>query len=112
MNLLPPMNIKPFNDMQEKIVSTYNHIADASQQTFQSCFDVVFWLMPRRDAAQRQINVETTLCISTLESKTSIKVESTMCISTLTRTTLGNVKTTLPFSTSCFTTLANVETTL
>ena len=33
-------------------------------KTFQRCFNVVFWLIQRRDVGQRQINVETTLCIS------------------------------------------------
>ena len=55
-----------------------------TQQTFQRCFNVVFWLTPRRDVGQRQINVETTLCISTLKFTTSNNVESTLCISTLT----------------------------
>ena len=55
-----------------------------SQQTFQRCFNVVFWLMRRRDVGQRQINVETMLRISTLEFTTSNNVESTLCISTLT----------------------------
>ena len=55
-----------------------------SQQTFQRCFNVVFWLMRLRDAGQRQINVEATLCISTLKFTTSNNVESTLCISTLT----------------------------
>ena len=54
-----------------------------SQQTFQRRFNVVFWLMRRRDVGQRQINVET-LCISTSKCTTSSNVESTLCISTLT----------------------------
>ena len=52
-------------------------------QTFQRCFNVDFWLIRRRDLGQRQINVETTLCISTLEFTTSNNVESMLCISTL-----------------------------
>ena len=28
-----------------------------SQQTFQRCFNVVFWLTRRRDVGQRQINI-------------------------------------------------------
>ena len=83
-----------------------------AQQTFQRCFYVLFWWMQRRDVGQRQINVETTLGISTLKFTTSNNVESTLCISTLTWTTLDNVDTTLSFSTSKFTTLVNVETTL
>ena len=68
--------------------------------------------MRRRDVGQRQINVEKTLCISTLKCATANNVESTLCISTLTWTTLDNVETTLSFSTSSFTMLVNVETTL
>ena len=83
-----------------------------SQQTFQRCFNVAFWLTRCRDVRQRPISVETTLCISTLKFTTSNKVESTLCISTLTWTTLDIVETTLLFSTSSFTTLVNVETTL
>ena len=86
--------------------------AKTTQQTFQRCFNVVFWLIVRRDVGQRQINVETTLCISTLEFTTSNNVESTLRISTLMSTTLDNVEATLSFSTSSFTTLVNVETTL
>ena len=70
-------------------------LKNLSQETFQRCFNVVFWLIQRRDGGQHQINVGTTLCISTLIW-----------------TTLGNVETMLPFSTSSFTTLVNVETTL
>ena len=65
-----------------------------------------------RTVAQRQINVKTTLCTSTLKSAAFNNVETTLCISTLNWTTLDNVKTTLSFSTSIFTTLGNVETTL
>ena len=83
-----------------------------TQQTFQRCFNVFFWLTRRRDVGQRQINIETTLCISTLKSTMSNNVESMLCISTLTWTALGNVETTLLFSTSSFTMLVNVETTL
>ena len=71
------------------------HFWKITQQTFQRCFNVVLWLMRRRDVGQRQINVETTLCISTLEFTTLNNVESTLCISTLNFTTLGNVQTTL-----------------
>ena len=87
-------------------------IKPCTQQTFQRCFNVAFWLMRRHDVRQCQINVETTLCISTLKFTTSNNVESTLCISTLTWTTLDNVETTLSFSTSSFTTLVKVETTL
>ena len=60
-----------------------------SQQTFQRCFNVVFWLMRRRDVGQRQINIETTLCISTLKFTTSNNVESTLCISTVDMNNVG-----------------------
>ena len=71
-----------------------------SQQTFQRRLNFVFRLIWRRDVPQRQINVETTLCMSTLK------------FSTLNWTTLDNVETTLTFSTLVFTTLGNVETML
>ena len=45
--------------------------------------------MRRRDVAQRQINVETTLCISTLKFTTSNNVESTLCISTVDMNNVG-----------------------
>ena len=76
-----------------------------TQQTFQLRFNVVFRLIWGRDVEQRQINVKTTLCMSTLKF-------TTLCFSTLNWTTLDNVEPTLSFSTSIFTTLGNVETTL
>ena len=54
-----------------------------TQQAFQHCFNVVFWLIRCRDVGQPQVNIETTLCISTLE------------FTTLIWTTLVNVETTL-----------------
>ena len=54
-----------------------NFRVDLSQQTFQRCFSVVLRLIWRRDVAQRQIKVETTLCTSTLEFTTLSNVEST-----------------------------------
>ena len=83
-----------------------------TQQTFQRCFNVVFWLIRCRDVGQRKTNVEIALCISTLEFTTSNNVESMLCISTLIWTTLDNIETTLSFSTLIWTTLVNVETTL
>ena len=50
---------------------------DLTQQTFQTCFNVVFCLMRRRHEGQRQINIETMLCISTLEFTMLNNVEST-----------------------------------
>ena len=32
MNLLPPMHVKAFNDMQEKIASNYTYVADGSMK--------------------------------------------------------------------------------
>ena len=86
--------------------------SNATQQTFQRCFNVVFWLIRRCDVGERHINVETTFYISTLGFTTSNNVESILCTSTLIWTTLDNVKTTLSFLMSSFTTLVNVETTL
>ena len=68
-------------------------------------------LIWRHDVAQRDFNVETTLCTSTLKFTTLNKVETTLRFSTLNWTTLDNVKITLSFSTWIFTTLGNVETT-
>ena len=53
-----------------------------TQKTFQRCFNVVC-LYKRCNVWQCQINVETTLCSSTLEFTKSNNVESTLCISTL-----------------------------
>ena len=83
-----------------------------TQQTFQRCLNVGFWLIWCRDIGQREINVETRLCVSTLEFSTLNYVESMFSVSTLIWTKLGNVETTLSFSTSRFAALLNVETTL
>ena len=94
------------------LIQLFSQCQYHTQQTFQRQFNVAFRLVWRRDVAQRQNNVETTLCTSTLKFAKFNNVETTMCISTLNWTTLGNVETTLSFSTSIFTTLGNVETTL
>ena len=113
---LSPTENKLFDFLQWKPIknseNAFYFILKAPQKTFQHCFNLVFWLMGRRDVGQRQINVETTLRISTLKFTASSNVPSTLCISTLTWTTLDNVETTLLFSTSSFTTLVNAETTL
>ena len=75
-------------------------------------FNIVFRLIWRHDVAQRQINVETTLCTSTLKFTTLNSMESMLSISKLIWTTLENFETTFSFSTQIFTTLGNVETTL
>ena len=76
-----------------------------SQQTFQSCFNVVFRLIWSREVAQRQINVEATFFTSTSEFKALNNV-------VYFNVDLNNTETTLSFSTSIFTTLGNVKTTL
>ena len=83
-----------------------------TQQTLQRCLNVAIRVIWRRDVGQCQINIETTLKISTLRFTTLNNVESTFCVSTLILTTLENVATMLLFSTASFTTLINVETTL
>ena len=83
-----------------------------TQQAFQCCFDVGFRLIWRRDVVQRNINVETTLRTSTLDSTTLDNVKSTLSISTLIWRTLGNVETTLPFAMLICTTLSHLETAL
>ena len=82
------------------------------QQIFQRRFNVVFRLIWRRDVAQRQINVESTLRTSELKFTTFNNVETTLCILKLNWTTLDNVGTTLSFSISIFTTFSKAETTL
>ena len=69
--------------------------SEITQQTFQHQFNVVFRLVWRRNVTQRQINVETTLYMSTLKSTTQNNVETKLCFSTLNWTTLGNVETTV-----------------
>ena len=44
-----------------KILSVLDHFVDTTQQTFERWFNVVFRLLRRRYAGQRQIKVETTL---------------------------------------------------
>ena len=85
---------------------------ECTQKTFQRCFNVVIWFTWHHNEGQRQINIETTLCISALECTTSSNVEPTLCISMLIWTILDYLETTLSFSTSSFTTLVNVETML
>ena len=99
--IIPSLTVRYLNQVSStlcniKLVVTLR----TGQQTFQRCFIVVFRLIRRRDVEQRRVNVETTLCISTLEFTTSNNVKSTLCISTLIWTKSDNVETTLPFSTS------------
>ena len=64
-------------------ILTASETLSQHSKTFQRCFKVVFKLMLRRDVGQRQINVETTLCISTFEFTTSKNVESNCVFKTL-----------------------------
>ena len=75
---------------------------------FQRCFRSIW----RRDVAQRQFNVEATLCTSTLKFTKFDNVESTLSIWTSIWTAIDNIETTLLFSRSIFTALGNVETIL
>ena len=52
--------------------------SNTPQQTFQRRLNVVFRLIWRRDVAQRQINVETMLCTSTLKFTTFNNIETTL----------------------------------
>ena len=79
---------------------------------FQRCLSVVVRLYVVATSDNAKINVETTLCMSSLKFTTLNNVESTFSISILILTTLDNVETMLLFSTSSFTTLINVETML
>ena len=63
-------------------------------------------------SVQHEINVETTLGISTLQFTTFNKVPTTLCISMLNLATLDKVETTLSFSTSIFAKLGKVKITL
>ena len=98
--------------MKNVILYPFFYKIHYTQQTFQRRFNVVFRLIWRRGAAQRQMNVEITLRTSTLKFKTLNKVETTLCFSTLNWTLLDKVETMLSFSTPIFTTLGNVEATL
>ena len=53
-----------------------NEFFITSQQTFQSRFNFVFRLIWRCDVAQRQINIDTTLCTSTLKFTTLNNIET------------------------------------
>ena len=85
---------------------------EVTQYIFRRRFSVALRLIWRRDVAHYQINIETTLCTSTLKFTTLSNAETTLYISTLNWTTLDNVETTLSFSTSILRTLGNVKTTL
>ena len=82
-----------------------------TQETFQRCLKVVVKVIWRRDVGNCQINVETTLYMSSLKFSTLNNVKSTLSFSALILITLDNVETMLLFSTSSFTTLINVKTT-
>ena len=82
----------------ERLIYNELFIFFAAQQTFQRRFNVVFRLIWHRNVAKHQINVQTTLCTSTLKFTTLNNVKSTLSISTFIWT-LDNVETTLPFST-------------
>ena len=66
-------NLSLLSESKDRNKSAHNYwspIAEASQQTFQRRFNVVFKLIWRRDVAQCQINVETSVCMSTLKFTT------------------------------------------
>ena len=65
------------------LISDKDFTEKRNRQTFQRRFNVVFRLIWRRDVAQRQINVETTLRTITLKFTTFNNVLTTLCISTL-----------------------------
>ena len=102
LNLLESVNRKNFT----------LEILRSSQKTFQRFSHVVNRLIWCRYVAKRQINVETTLCASTLKFTSLKNVDSMLSVSMLIWTTLDNAETTFSFSTSIFTTLRNVDTTL
>ena len=81
-------------------------------ETFHYCHNVAVRVIWRCDVGQCQINVETTLCMSTVTFAmlNNVKSTSTLSNSTLILTTLDNLETLN--SASSFTTIINVETTL
>ena len=56
-----------------------------TQQTFQRFLNNIIFRLRRREVEQRQVNVETMLCTSTLKFTTlnKVEVESMLSISTL-----------------------------
>ena len=56
-----------------------------TQQTFQRFLNNIIFRLRRREVEQRQVNVETMLCTSTLKFTTlnNVEVESMLSISTL-----------------------------
>ena len=56
-----------------------------TQQTFQRFLNNIIFRLRRREVEQRQINIETMLCTSTLKFTTlnNVEVESMLSISTL-----------------------------
>ena len=66
-------NLSLLSESKGRNKSAHNYwspIPEASQQTFQCRFNVVFKLIWLRDVAQRQINVETSVFMSTLRFTT------------------------------------------
>ena len=84
---------------------------DSTQQTFQGRFNVAFRLIWRMTSRRRTTSNQRWNNVVYVNVEI-YNVETMLCISTLNWTTLDNVETTLSFSTSIFTTLGNVETTL
>ena len=102
----------PFRKLRKAAAKRYSTTAFIStQETFQRGFNFVFRVIWLRDVGQCQINVETTLCMSTLKFTTLNNVTSKLSVSALILTTLEKVETMLLFSTSSFITLINVKTT-
>ena len=91
-------------DKVETSVAFFPENNKETQQTFHHCFNVVIRLIWLREVTQRQINVETTLCLPILKL-TTLNVKSTLSISTQILTALDNIETMFFFPTSSFTTL-------
>ena len=95
---------------RNKVFTKGNTFAKVAYATFTtaniwSLFYTGFRLIWLRDAWLCQINVKTTLCMSTLEFKTLKNIKPTFSITNFLWTMLNNVETTLLFSTSSFTKL-------
>ena len=106
------LNICVFNFMDFTKLCSFLVTFANTQETFQCGLNVVVRVIWLRDVEQCQVNVETTLCMSTLKFITLSNVKLTLSISTLILTTLDNVETMLSCSTLSFVTLINFETTL
>ena len=84
------LNIYVFNLINFTKLCSLSATFFNTQETFQRYLNVVVRVIWRRDVVQGQINVETTLSMSTLRFTMLNSIKSRLSISTLILTTLGN----------------------